>query len=300
MNKASAVVWNCQWQQLPASITVGTPLQLDCGGPSVSFNAQMLHFEFAENTPYLLVIRNGSQMTDTMARLQVVSYMPGEHHPKDFMLTDGEHSALVSNLDWTVASVIKKETNQNPEPFGPYGPFHISVPWYVWLLMGATILLIAGLISLRVRKYLQRRNWVKQIRSQLNPLGAYHHFSKIMRGLARQYNWEKGASTELQNSREFVTQLNEAFRVYLAQELLVPAQIWGSKSVLHDLKRRERQVFRQTGERLSLCLKELDRAIQSGKILAAVDCQQLFDLVRSCAEAVWKSKQESVHARRML
>jgi hypothetical protein len=56
-------------------------------------------------------------------------------------------------------------------------------------------------------------------------------------------------------------------------------------------------VFREQGEQLSICLKELDRALGQSQPLTTIDCQQLFELCRKCSEGVWNQTQKQPRRR---
>jgi hypothetical protein len=203
-------------------------------------------------------------------------------------LSDGQHAVQVDAGALQVASV-RSPNEPVSEPYGPVGPFQLGIPWYVWVVLALLITLLGLLIYRASRKYLQRRRWLKEIEGTKGMLSPFNAFNKTLRNLNRQYAWSATAEVaDSTQARPFITALYEAFRLYLAQQLLVPAHKWSRKATLKELRRRHPEMYRMQKEGLNRLWQELERAQNPSQALTQLDCAQLLELCRHRADQIWR------------
>jgi hypothetical protein len=64
------------------------------------------------------------------------------------VLSDGEQQVELAFEPLTVASVIKPQPGQTPQPYGPFGPFAMSWPlYYWWILAGLCVALLSTVLT---------------------------------------------------------------------------------------------------------------------------------------------------------
>lgn len=283
----SPTKWECQLAQVEGGptlpeFTVGTKFLLQCQGPSVGeWKSQMqLKFPQAEQQ-YTLALLTTQKLGPNHGEWIVTGYKPGEHKPEWVEITDGVQRVRVEGLEWNINTVVKAESGQPPQPFPPYGPVSLIWPWWLWVSALGLILIVAALVFWRVRRHRARKALLERLKAKGTALTPYLEFHKNLRHLARRYAREP---------REYVSQLDQGFRLYLTREFLVPADEWTDRAVLADIRRRHRPIYRDASVDLSSLLRELKRARQSEK-LSVEDCEQLHEISRQLVEKIHSHKE---------
>jgi len=264
----------CQVETSPdhPQLTVGDKFAVVCQGPwPESFTSGKVELRLEEADKYKL---NLLQYSD--GKLLVTSYRPGEHELKQVQLVDNDSSVVLSDLKFTVGSVLDR-SNPNPKPFGPMGPFVFAWPLIIWLFLAGIVLLITSPFAIRYWRYRQRLALLADLRIKESALRPGQQFFQVIRKLRRKAELSGSDFTEV------VVALDHSLRVYLARSLAVPALQWSDKVILKDIRRRHHSVFENLGEAIKKCLAELEHA-KSAQELSLRDMLQLLGLCQKLVE----------------
>ncbi len=279
------VEWECKLTteqgSPPAEATVGTKLLLKCAGPTVpDWKASpQLKFPVPEQE-FSLAIIQAKKSTVNDGEWIVAGYKPGQHKPEWIDITDGTTTVRARNLEWTLGSVIEKKQGEKTEPYPAIGPIFLFWPMWVWISLGVVVLLIATLIYRRVKKQKARKALLARLAAKGTILTPYAEFHKTLRQLTRQHP---------DKPEEYVKQLDDSFRYFLTREFVVPADEWPISTVLKDLKKRHKSLFKSVGPDLSSLLREFKRATASAKV-SLNDAEQLQELSRKVVDRIHAEK----------
>jgi hypothetical protein len=267
--------WDCRFTMMPEKITVGSVWHLSCQGTTPLHPPLTLQYA-ADDQIYSLVLLTTKELNQTSAEFDVTSYKPGKYSPPYLVLTDGTSAIKIQGLQWEVASVIppQAQTQQPPQPFPPYGPFILYLPWWYWatfagLFLAILAALIAGFILRRRRR--RRRELLKQLDSALTP------DMELQRDLRR--------IPRVREPQEALQQLSRTLRVYLSRKLQV---YWVDEATLKikaNLRRRK-----LLSQELAEILEEIDRGRDQAQKVSEADLLQMIDMVRKATEPLERKK----------
>lgn len=286
--------WSCELQAPAGSESVapsvGSKQRLNCSGEMVTpltDSAQILFQD--QQAAFALRILKLVNSTPQQATFEVTGYKPGYFQNVSFQISDGVTTVEVAPMTWSVASILPKD--QQPEPFGPMGPFKLSMPWWYWASIAVTILLLGLILWRYIRKHLQRKRLIERLAQHNTALSPYNQFHKDMRSLLRKYQTHSSQETS-GSSANYVHELDHHFRMFLVRRLVVPAQEWSSGATVREIRRRHRKVFNEAGENLRGLLRELDKAKRESHKVTHVDCEQLVSMARKLADRIEQTKRE--------
>lgn len=265
------------------SLTVGREFLLHCNkeGPEEwpEMKTDHLDFRLDEADKFKIKLLNFKFISKTQIDLLVTSYQPGQHQLKMLQLVDAEHSLVLGDLDFTVSSVINPQ-EPPAEPYGPAGPFSLSLPiWYLLSLSGVILTLVL-IAALKWRLRSQKRKLLTEMRLHEYVQDPLYQFYQMARKVQRTYGFFSGQELIASEVALFVQQINEAFKIYLARQLQIPTLKWSERKTLADIKRNHRDFYQLFKKDLKQNLAELSRAQNNIAKLSAKDCQQLLDLLR--------------------
>lgn len=277
--------WTCSIEK-PEQVTVGDKFKLTCGGESLpAFNGPV-KIKFAQpehefSLEVLETIRNESTGGDFI----VTGYKPGKFENVEGMkLTDGKTSITISPQTWEVISIIPKD-QQAPQPFPSYGPFVLSWPLWLWVLLA---LVVGALLFVSFRFIKRRRDLAKlkeKLREHTSSLGAFGQFNKDIRVLTRKVS----VGLKQKVNKEYVDELNQIFRYYFVREFWVPAQEWTSRETLNEIKRSHFKLYQEYKLKLVQVFREMDRAVASDGVNGE-DFEQLVNMSRDLIDGVYSRK----------
>lgn len=271
-------MWSCEFGG-GADLTVGAKFKLSCHGDiAVAWSGEPVHVAFAQpQDAYALVVLKSERLDPNAADFTVTAYKPGAHTPEYIRILQGDKGFEVDHPKWEVKSVL--DPKQQAKPYGPYGPFHISLP--LWILIAAGV--IAALLVLAIyrfaRRRVQRRRMLDELKRHRTALSPLHQFYRDARHLRRRLH---AAKTE-EELKTIGQDLNREFRLYVLRRFEVPALEWTDAEILGDLRRRHRRVVVRAGDPLKRTLRELLR-LQSRPRLLLEDVEQMHHMSLDAAE----------------
>jgi hypothetical protein len=289
-------VWTCGFEKLNGGmelkdLTVGAKFELHCHGdipvnawdakatPTVAFKQ--------EQDAYSLVILKTEQLDAQDARFVVTGYKPGNHQPEFFRIVQGDKGFEAAKPTWEIKSVLPPNQQPPPQPYGPFGPFTVSMPPWLWI--GALllfVLLIAGVVQ-KLRRVRQRRRMLEELKRHRTPMSPLHQFYRDSRNLRRRLHSVK-VEDELKG---ISSDLNREFRLYLLRQFEIPTLEWNDAAILRDLRKRHRHVFIHAGAPLKKTLRELLRT-QARARISLEDVEQLHRMSLDAAERIESARQK--------
>lgn len=262
---------------LNAPLTVGQEVVLSCTGEFPQFNTERIKAEAlnqAEHTIKLLKYEPQGEKTF----LTLTSYRVGEFQDVQILLADGSLVTRTNPLSFKVQSVIDPQNPEAAKPFGPFGPWTISWPWWYFLILVLAILL-AALTGVKVwkasKRKLEIRKKINEYRQKFNP---FDQFQKTLRRLDRdhQTNLAKNAPSE-----KIFEELQAASLTYLMMEFELDVERRTPRWILRKLKKKAPRAKPASLNDLGLYLGEflkskdtvdIDRMIDwAGRISEKVD-----------------------------
>ena len=275
--------------ELPAKITVGDKLRLDCEGPPAKLSAAKLEIALSENQTYALHLLESKSLSETKATLIVTPWRAGEWKVSNPALTDGTLRIGLGDQEYTVTTVLDAKTNPEGKPFPPMHPLTLAWPLWLWLFVAAIGVGVLYLVGLAVRKSLRRKRLLATLEKNATALSPVNHFNKELRRLQRQIPLD-GAPWSVDESRAFFKDLDGQFRWFLARELVIPALDGSTSSILKDTKTSSPEVFKTSSRDLRVALLELRKAVGASTAQSGEDALQLMDLARKVADRIAKER----------
>lgn len=289
-----APLWTCSFSDGPraklADLTVGSPFVLKCSGDlPVEWSEGPLRLVFpAEDQAYTLALLKTVKLEPTTAEFEVTGYKPGNHKPDYVRVLQGERGFEFSRPQWEIKSVLKQD--QQPQPFGPFGPYTVPLPMWVWLALLLAAAALALLIWRGVRRSSQRRALREELKRHGTTLTPLNQFYRDSRALKRRLDKASADS----DARAALEDLDRDFRLYVLRRFSIPALEWSEAAILGDVRRRHRRVFQRAADPLRKTLREL-RRLKGRDLVPVRDVEQLH---RMSLEAVDRLDQAAEEAKR--
>lgn len=278
-----------------AALTVGKVFFLNCEGPWPEMKPDTVELRLDKENLYKLKLLKFEYLSPTQAQLTVTSYKAGQHQLKAVQLVDADHSVVLGDLNFAVNSVINQQEPPK-EPFGPFGPLNLYLPMWYPISVVMVLAAIALAILYRLRRRRQKRKLLDAMRLNEYAMDPFFQFYQTARRLQRGYGFFSGAPLQPGEASKFVSELDVAYKIYLARRFQVPTLAWKERRILRDLKRNHREFYSEFRLEVRKSLAELSRAAKDHAKMSDKDCQQLFDLLRKQVDQMdrWiKAKGES-------
>lgn len=268
-------------------VTVGEKFQMTCEGGSVDLQRDHLSLELPQEAKYVLRILKTIDVKPTSAEFLATTWSGEAVEFKHLYLTDGAKRVDLGPLKIEVKSVIPAEKAQEAKPYDPYAPVLLNLPLTVYLVIAVVLGVIGTWAAWLVGKYLRKKRLKSLIEKNAITMSAFNFFNKELRRLTRQ-----GAT----DSKQYVTELHDAFRWYLTREFFISAINAKPKQILRDIQKKDPTTFKLVKRDLMLALTELEKALAEKQDLSDADIQQLTDLCRSLADRIHSSIESSREA----
>jgi hypothetical protein len=291
--------WSCKSYQLEASgqpageltgpITVGQKFLLRCDGPPVALSKEALRLELPKEQRYSLRILETRSLVETQGDFIATTWVGGDQKLEHIALTDGTKRVSLGPLEIKTSSVITQEKNPENKPFAPWGAQALAWPMYIWTAITIVLAVVALAVWLVVRRSMRRRRLLLELKNHASALSPVNQFNKDLRKITKQIPLGS-TSWESQQSQGYFKELDEAFRWFLARELVVPALRERPRAVVKTVKKTDPKIHKEIRRDLLLALDELDKTIASSKPASVDDAQQLGDLCRKVADQIAKAR----------
>jgi hypothetical protein len=268
---------------------VGEHMTLTClsdFGAALGDNAQVKAADGQDYSLYILKVLNSTPQSFTAS---ATSYRATPHDGETYVITDGKVTFKTSPLSFKIESVVVPKEGQEPKPYPSYGPFVMSYPLWMWLSIGAAVLLVAFGIFWSIWRRQKRKKLLAELEKFTTMLPAFGQFSKDARMSVKKL----GAIRSEGEAAELVKKIDEDFRLYLIRELKVPALQTSNREILREIKRSHPLVFVEYQGDLRRILFELERANRDSKIVQPKDCEELLFLSRKVADNIYAVKRRS-------
>lgn len=271
--------WPCQ-AQLPENLTVGQKYFVECSGGDVAWSKEDLHVIVPEAQKFQLKVLSISEISNNKIKFVAVSHQAGEFTFDKIGLKDKIDTPGIELGAWSIKvdSVIKGK----PEPFGPFGPFLMSWPLWLWIFLTFVFLTIAGFLAWAYQLKKRRLAWAEIVNQNSTSLLPYHQFYKDMRKILRSQEEEKVR----------LKKIEETFRLYFLRELKVPTIEQEPKWIFSHLHKRDAQAARKVKDDFLQVFREIRRAQESKQSFQNKDteqishsCQRVVDLVNEAIGA---------------
>lgn len=283
-------------KDMDSTLTVGRVFVLLCEGEFPKLNPEHLEFRLEETDKFKLKLLEFKPIDDKTVELVVTSYQAGNHNIKAPQLVDADQSVVLSDLQFSVTSVLKPE--MQTEPYGPMGPQLMRWPLWIWLSIGLFVVLLGAWIFRRWYKYRQKKILLEELKKHDFSLSPFFQFQQKLRGFARTYPFisDPAMPSTPDEAKKAFADLHLAFQIYIGREFLVPTLKWPTKWVLKDLKQNHRRVYEELGADLRKIFSEIDRADQTVKEnaqkLSNLDLSQLMLMTRKWSDRCEHFKKE--------
>jgi hypothetical protein len=171
------------------------------------------------------------------------------------------------------------DPKQQPQPYGPFGPWKLDLPlWFVIAVIAGLVLLVWA-VARRIRKYVQRKRMLESLKLHATALPPLHQFYRDARQLRRRMHNVK----EPDELKGIGADLNRDFRLYVLRKFQIPTLDWSDREVLRDLRRRHRKTYNFAADPLRKMLRELSKLVGRDKVEAG-DVEQLHRMSIDTAE----------------
>ena len=273
--------WNCRVEGQPKDQqwTVGEVFHLDCEGPSVEFLSTELQFKHKEEQTYALRILEVEKQSENSLSLQVTAYNAGNLQLDESSIMDQKVPMLkVEPITLQVKSVIQDPAQK---PFGPILAMKLAYPNWLWIALGGAVLILAFFSIFRWRRKRQMLKVIEELKQHNTALGAFNQFNKDVRTLGRQYIFGKKEDWSETKRKQYVENLDEAFRMYLLREFYIPALDWNTNLVVRTISKQDKKEAKIYSDDLRKFLKEIDRAKSDTEKLKMHDCKQLTQMAKA-------------------
>ncbi len=269
-----------------AALTVGKVFVLNCEGPwPESFKADAAELRLDKENQYKLKLLSLQFESPTQAKLLVTSYKTGEHHLKAVQIVDADHSVVLGDFSFAVNSVMNPQEPAK-EPLGPVGPLGLSLPIWYPLSILAAVLALVFLVGFRWYLRRQKRKLLEQMRLSEYVQEPLFQFYQTARRLQRGFGFFSGQPLQPDEASQFVKEIDQAYKIYLARKFQVPTFAWKERRILSDLRQNFPEFYQVFRLEIRKALAELSRAMKAGGTMNEKDCQQLFELLRKQVDQI--------------
>jgi hypothetical protein len=277
-------VWHCDLKGTE-QLTVGVPFEMSCSGDiPVTWNGapKIVLPEKAE--PYSLVILSAKKLEATSAEFAVTSYRTGDLKPEIVRVMTGEAGFEASGLTFKVQSVLKP--NEQPKPYGPYGPFYLPMPMWVWIAVALLVASLSSCLWLWFRRIQNKKRLVEDLAKHTNVLTPSAKLHKDLRGLSRKLIHEKDAAA----AGAWNATLDEDIRIFLLRDFEFLALRVSRGQLLLNWKKKNRDAYAEHSAGLEKIFSEMDRfQVHAGEHKAA-EYEQILNLARLWCDRIEKWK----------
>lgn len=266
-------------------LSVGEKFLLHCEGSVPTLDPATLELRLDEADRYKLKLFDFKSTSPGSADLLVTSYVVGPHELKNVQLTDANHSLVLGDLRFEVASVQKADEPRK-EPFPPAGPMSFF-PWaFALTILGLFLAVLAAFFLLFLRRR-HRRKLLEEIDSRAFQYAPVPEFYREIRLLQREHLFltdAKAVAPPEVNLAEILVQMDRVFRLFLVRTYRIPAHRYVSSRFLKELSKSHGATPEKI-EQIREALVELDRARESqAPKLRASDLEQLLRLMKSAVD----------------
>lgn len=263
-------------------LTVGREFFLNCEPERfVTLDNQTVQLELEQQAPWQLKLLHAEWKDPQHLSLKLTSYRVGQHQLPDLKLKIGNEVLSLGPQSIHVQSVMKPEEPVQ-EPFGPIGPFQLSWPPVVWLILGVMLISLLSISFFKIYRYRQRKKVLEELQkydSALSPLSELHsQYRKWQRKYGLQT--EDGQNEIFQNA---LLEIEHSFRLYLTRTFRIPALEWSQALVADEVKRKIKKIPLHKDTKLILI--EIDKAKKARKLKPA-ELLQLLEQARKNAESI--------------
>ncbi len=288
--------WACQIhrsseQQLEGfdGLTVGEVFRLACSGEAVEgLLSDSVTLVVTKENPYDFKILQIQKINPEGAELLMTTYGAPRESLGPLTLTDGQQEWQLEIAPVQVASVLPQEGSEEVIPYGPYGPFVLSFPLWLYLFILPVLAIIvwaATLLIRRVRRSRKIQDALKEAKGVLSPVENFH---KSQRQIIK--NLFVFRSGEPEQRRQALDKIRTSLNQYLLQEF----QAMGTEEGLQGAEKKAVQkslkpaVAKPLVSQLQMVFTEMKRAEEDA---AKVDFEQAEKLVEMTRELVVKLSQ---------
>ncbi|MBK9321571.1 MAG: hypothetical protein IPM97_01195 [Bdellovibrionaceae bacterium] len=278
-------------------LTVGREFFLICDGEWPKDLVQDKVFLESEGAQkYQLTLLGFEFRSLTEADLKVTSYLPGRHKFPNLILSDGVKKIELGPVEFQVQSVLTP--GEKVEPYGPFGPALIPIPFFYWIVLVFIFGLMSLVIGLRIWRHNQRKAMLEKLKQHESSMTPLQEFHQSMRKLQRGNKVFYGGSSTAEEIHLGMTELARMFKVYVCRRLRVPAFDWSESLILADIRRFHPDLFKDYSRKLHDLFSEFKKAESTSIKLHEKDVTQLAESVRKVVEGIENSMVQTEAAKR--
>jgi hypothetical protein len=270
----SDLTWRCDADLPPDGLTVGQIYSVACAGSAVNWQKTDLEVVMPQEAKYHFHLISFDEVSAEKIKFSAVGYKTGQFEIQNIVMTDGENKIHLMPWNVKINSVIDAQPGMQPKPYGPFGPFTLEWPLWMWIALGVFVLAVVVSLVAAILEKRRKRLWAAIVAEYTTALSPYHQFYKDYRRLSRVTS----------PTAEDLKKLDESFRLYFLRELHVPTLTESSQFVLKWMRKRNPVLVKEIKTDLQMIYRELSKAKKSN--FSAKDfeqmsrkCQQLVDQV---------------------
>jgi hypothetical protein len=145
---------------------------------------------------------------------------------------------------------------------------------------------VASFVFYRWRLRRQKKKLLQEMRLNEYAKDPISQFYQSARKMQRSYAFFSGGPMTAGEAVQFVSELEKAYKIYLARKFQIPTLVWKERRILSDLKSNWPDFYKEFRLEVRKSLAELARAIKAGAKMTDKDCQQLFELLRKQVDQI--------------
>lgn len=262
-------------------LTVGERFALRCFGDEVPEKNETFPFKFQSDPadPYGLILLKAESSSKNEIRFEVTSAVVGKKDVATYQLVQGEQKWTMAPLGFEVRSV---QDAQNPvqEPYASVGPLGLSVPWYYWAGLVASISLIGIGVSLRVLSKIRRRKKLEQILAMASGANPHAELFANLRRFERssEFLLRPAEVVNPEVAQKALEDLEKWYGVFLSRIFLIPFLNMSTTGALRTLRREHPKLDPETYRMIQSLLHEIKKS-RPGQ-MTGVDFGQLLEWIK--------------------
>lgn len=289
--------WECSILTAPKDpngFTVGEVFEIQCQGESLALK-EPLQTKFPDNQKHALDLLQPVEITPNKIVYKATAYRPGQLKFEYVDFEDAQGHGFISGpMQLTVASTVALQDPPPEQPFGSIAPMSMAWPFWIFFSAAVALLVLFGWALIFFRRRIQRKNIEKNIRKFESPMGSYHQYSKDVRLLKRSVVFSTHREWSEAQVGSYLEKLDEYYRMFILREYVVPADIWPTKNIVKEIKRKDRNGYKVYGPAVKKAFHELERAKGHVSKIKSMDCEQLTNICSQAVDAMWKYKRRAV------